>query len=273
MPGSGNADELVFRWAGEDDKSTWISAAKIRPGNTIIVPACIGGVDQFGWNPNAKPATDVADEAAASFAGRRFVVRVAPGLLKNPADEIQFSQALASADTHHWEALRDAVKGVGLPDALAKNLDKLDLAKGKKRRNKVEVYTELYGNEDGCPRGVVFVAPFGIDVSKSEEAEECGCSNATEDDIAGSLPGFTLSLERHSKDIEEMIERFLKRIWQVCRRTVSQTSNWLPICTMRAKPIRAFRPGWLMATRWDRTRIPPMRFSLNRRAPFRAMPR
>lgn len=210
LPGSGNSEELVFRWAGEDDKSSWIGAAKIRPGNTIIVPASIGGVDQFGWNPNAKPATDVADEAAASFAGRRFVVRVAPGLLQNPDDEIQLSQALASADTHHWEALRDAVKGVGLPDALAKNLDKLDLAEGKKRRNKVEVYTELYGIEDGCPRGVVFVAPFGIDVSKSEEAEECGCSNATEDDIAGSLPGFTLSLERHSKDIEEMIERFAK---------------------------------------------------------------
>lgn len=214
LPENVSTRGLVFRWAGDDDRSSWIDPAKIRPGNTIVIPASYGGVDQFGWNPDAKPAIDVADKAAAPFAGRRFVVRVAPGLLKNPADDAQLSRAIESAETRQWEALRDAVKSVGLPDTLAEGLDRLESAKGTKRKNRVQAYTDLYGDEDGCPRGVVFVAPFGIETPKNEEAEEGseegGSSNATEDDIAGSLPGFALSLERHSNDVEAMVERFVR---------------------------------------------------------------
>jgi CRISPR-associated endonuclease/helicase Cas3 len=113
-------------------------------------------------------------------------------------------------DSWQWQALRDGVKSVGLPDTVAANLDKLNLAKRRKQKRAVEVYTDLYGYEEGCPRGLVFVAPFGIESDQNQRAEEGGSPNATEDDFAGSLPGFTLTLERHSTEVERMAEQFAK---------------------------------------------------------------
>jgi CRISPR-associated endonuclease/helicase Cas3 len=200
----------VFRWAGDDDRSIWIAPAEIRPGDTIIAPAGYGGVDEYGWNPKATPAKDVADAAAMPFAEQRFVVRVAPGLLKSHSDEPRLAQVIESVGSRQWQALRDGVQAVGLPDPVAANLGKLNLAKRGKRKSAVEVYTDVYGDKDDCPRGVVFVAPFGIENDQIQSGEEGGSPNATEDDFAGSLPGFTLTLERHSAEVERMAEQFAK---------------------------------------------------------------
>jgi CRISPR-associated endonuclease/helicase Cas3 len=207
---SGSDKGLVFRWAGDDDRSIWIAPAEIRPGDIIVAPASYGGVDEYGWNPKARSAEDVADAAAIPFAEQRFAVRVAPGLLKSRSDEPQLAQIIESVDSRQWQALRDSVKAVGLPDAVAANLDKLSLAKRRKRRSAVEVYTDVYGDEGGCPRGVVFVAAFGIESNQNQRAEEGGSPNATEDDFAGSLPGFALTLEQHSTEVERMAEQSAK---------------------------------------------------------------
>src|SRR6185437_9973755 len=37
-------NHLVFRWAGDDDRSKWIAPSLIRPGDTIVLPASYGGV-------------------------------------------------------------------------------------------------------------------------------------------------------------------------------------------------------------------------------------
>src|SRR5262249_24470678 len=79
--GSPSKDRSVFRWKGDDDRSIWILPNEIRSGDTIIVPAAYGGLDEFGWSPDAEEVIDAADKAAQPFSGHRFVVRVAPGLL------------------------------------------------------------------------------------------------------------------------------------------------------------------------------------------------
>jgi CRISPR-associated endonuclease/helicase Cas3 len=201
-------NRMVFRWAGDDDHSTWIEPSEIRPGDTIIVPASYGGVDEYGWNPTAESATDVADKAAEPFATRRFVVRIAPGLLNDISLETRLSQVIASEGTPQWQSLREAIKRIDLPNSIVENLYKLDSAKGKKGRNKVEVHTDLYGTQDGCPRGVVFVAPFGIAAGSTGVPEEGGGFGTTEDDISGSLPGFALPLKQHCEMVERMAERF-----------------------------------------------------------------
>ena len=201
-------DQLVFRWAGDDERSNWIKSSEIRAGDTIVVPASYGGVDQYGWNPVAKPATDVADKAAEPFAVRRFVVRVAPGLLKDVSDETNLAQAIASDGARQWQVLREAVTEIGLPDSIVVDLGKLDSAKGKKGRNKIEVYTDVYGTQDGCPRGLVFVAPFGIALGSTGTAEEGGGFGTTEDDISGSLSSFALPLKQHCESVEGTAERF-----------------------------------------------------------------
>ena len=203
---SGGAKRRVFRWAGNDERSCWVAPAEIRPGDTIIVPTTYGGVDEFGWNPlcNDK-ATDVWHQAARPFAGRRFAVRVAPGLIDEAISADTLTDALAGAASARWQDLRSALLDLNLPQQIHDDLLALDDAN---RKNSVMAYPDLYGLDNGDhPRGVVFVALFGIN-GRLEHEE--GCPNATEDDFSGSLAGFPCSLERHSVDVEQKATRFAK---------------------------------------------------------------
>lgn len=57
--------------------------AGIRPGDTIVVPACYGGCDRFGWHPESKAVVDdIADLAAAPYRERRLRVRLHEALWK-----------------------------------------------------------------------------------------------------------------------------------------------------------------------------------------------
>ena len=200
----GGRAQKLFRWTGDKDSSSWIRPNEIHPGDTLVIPAACGGIDEYGWKPDAPgPVEDVGHRAAEPFASRRLAVRVAPGLLEKIDDEALLAQAIANSDTRHWKDLRDAVKAIGLPEAVTEALNSLDFAKGR-----VEIYTDLYGeDEQGRSRGVVFLAPSGIRGSKEGEKDSSG---STEDDLVGSLPGFTLSLQQHSADVERMAERFAK---------------------------------------------------------------
>lgn len=195
----------VYRWNGNTERSRWVDPAELRPGDTVIVPAHHGGVDAFGWNPGSKaPATDVARKAADPFAGRRFAVRVAPGLVGDSVSSEALANALAGAASARWQDLRAALTELDLPEDLLRDLAALDRAN---RRRSVAAYLDLYGSDDGRPRGLVFAAPFGI---KGERTEEDGRPSATEDDTSGSLAGFPLSLSEHSKDVERQAEAFAK---------------------------------------------------------------
>ena len=113
-----NRANKVFRWTGAMESSAWIQYNQIRSGDTLIAPAIYGGVDEYGWNPDpdspkaardvaAEAARDVAAEAARPYAGSRFAVRVAPGLLNDPADTVALAQAISATRTRHWKTLRN----------------------------------------------------------------------------------------------------------------------------------------------------------------------
>jgi len=196
----------VFRWSGDDDRSRWIDAASVRPGDTIIVPAAYGGVDAFGWDPERRePATDVASAASMPFAARRFAVRVGPGLLGDERSETAVAEALAQAASQRWQDLRAALLALGLPEAIRQDLDRLNTA-----RRSVAVFAslDLYGSDEaGRPRGVMFVAPSGLRLAGGGVV---ALSSTTEDDASGSLAGFGLSLAEHSHDVAEKAERFAR---------------------------------------------------------------
>src|SRR5262249_40948267 len=44
---SGFRGRKAFRWKGNDERSRWIDPAELRSGDSIIVPARYGGVDEF----------------------------------------------------------------------------------------------------------------------------------------------------------------------------------------------------------------------------------
>ncbi|MHB8303328.1 MAG: type I-G CRISPR-associated helicase/endonuclease Cas3g [Acidobacteriaceae bacterium] len=197
-------EQTVFRWTGDQDSSAWIRPKDIHSGDTLIVAAAYGGIDEYGWKPDSpEPVEDVGHRAAEPFASRRFAVRVGPGLLKRIDDESLLAQALANSDTRRWKYLRDAVNAIALPESIAETLNNLDLANGK-----VEAYTDVYGDdEQGRPRGVVFLAQSGI---KGRTETEDTSTGTTEDDIAGSLSGSQLSLQQHSTDVERTVDQFAK---------------------------------------------------------------
>ena len=191
----------VFRWKGLDERSRWIDSDEIRPGDTIIVPASYGGVDDYGWHPGfTEPAADLAEQAGAGYRGRRFAVRVAPGLLGDTLSPEALSPALAGSRHEPWQVVRDTLTGLALPQERKMLLRLLDDAVGRRGRPAVDVHLDIYGtNADGEPRGVVFVAPSGL--AGGEQAED-GRPNATEDDASGSLYGFAQTLAEHSAQVE-----------------------------------------------------------------------
>lgn len=218
--GEGTARQ-VFRWRGDDERSRWVWPLEITPGDTIVVPARYGGLDRYGWNPHvaaiedaddAHRWIDVADKAGEPLRGRRFAVRVAPGLLAQPAADA-LPDALAAAPTRHWQSLRDAVLELALPDEMRKALTELDSANRRRERREqrtraVIAHDDLYGYDGGRPRGVVFVALFGLEQGAKGEDQAA----TTEDDAAGSMPGFALPLEAHCTDVEWKAEEFARRL-------------------------------------------------------------
>jgi CRISPR-associated endonuclease/helicase Cas3 len=106
-----------------------------------------------------EPAIDVERQSARAFRGRRFAVRVAPGLIDSALDET-LADALARADSHTWRDVRTTLLDLHLPQEIREDLDALLEAN---RPASITAYLDLYGTtDDGRPRGVVFVAPFGI---------------------------------------------------------------------------------------------------------------
>jgi CRISPR-associated endonuclease/helicase Cas3 len=201
------AARRAFRWAGDSDRSDWVAASALRPGDMIVVPASYGGLDEFGWNPTAAAAVaDLGREAAVPFAARRFAVRVAPGAIGPSVGDDALAAALAGAASQRWEDLRESLRDLELPDRIRGDLERL--GRGKPRR-RVVPYLDLYGSDgEARPRGVVFAAPSGINIDPhAQEDEE---PSTTEDDSAGSLPGYPLSLAQHSRDVEGKAEEFAR---------------------------------------------------------------
>jgi CRISPR-associated endonuclease/helicase Cas3 len=198
----------VYRWCGDDDRSRWVTPEEVRPGDTIIVPAIHGGIDQFGWHPvsASQAATDVAEAAAAPFEGSRFTVRVVPELMDSAVSADSLAEALSGAVSLRWDHLRDAVMTLQLPEAVRRRLDALNRARGKQA---VRAHLDLYGTDaEDRPRGVVFSAAFGL---KDGRVEDRAQLPSTEDDAAGSLAGYSLSLAQHSKDVQAVARDFATR--------------------------------------------------------------
>lgn len=199
----------AFRWRGLDERSRWVAAQDLRPGDTVVVPASYGGIDEYGWHPGSTAvATDVAEEAAAGYRGRRFVARVAPGLLGQDVSPDVLATTLASLQHEPWQGLRDALARMALPDERRALLRLLDGARPRRSGGSVEVDLDAYGTTaNGEPRGVLFVAVRGL--VAGDEGEE-GRPNATEDDASGSLSGFAQTLAEHSAEVEAKADAFAR---------------------------------------------------------------
>jgi CRISPR-associated endonuclease/helicase Cas3 len=208
-PGHHGKDRKAFCWKGVDERSRWVKPHDIRLGDTIVVPASYGGVDDHGWHPESTEATtDLADTVACAYRGRRFAVRVAPGLLGDAMSSAALSETLAAVRQEKWQTVCDVLSGLRLPEERKQLLNLLSQACGRRGHSAIDVHFDLYGtNNNDEPRGVVFVAPFGI---KGGLTIEEGRPSATEDDVSGSLYGFAQTLNEHSEEVETKTESFAR---------------------------------------------------------------
>lgn len=219
----GGRGRPVFRYVGaEDERSCAISPGELRDGDLIVVPAEYGGCDQWGWHPAwTQTVKDVAETAALAYCSRRFAVRVTPELLRQQLDpeadgDAAAAKLLSVLATHgeerRTERVLDAIVDIGLPEPLRGNLERLKHCKGRPEHH------FPYGAGDGSPRGIVFVAPFGLrDRGKPDEDSGPATGSiessapATESDDLGSTPGFAQPLLEHSKDVEDWALAFVGR--------------------------------------------------------------
>ena len=69
-------DRAIVRW--RDEKAETVRLRDIQPGDTILIPATLGGLSGDNWNPAAR--ADVVDVAAEAARTRRTIVRLSRAL-------------------------------------------------------------------------------------------------------------------------------------------------------------------------------------------------
>lgn len=223
----------VFRWRGDEEGSTWITADQIKPGDTLVLPSTYGGVDEYGWTgdvrgsqaelDNERPLpADLAEAAAEPYWGRRYVVRLHPALAGEGFSQEKWNHLLSTLSSQPWRSAKNSLDFPGLPAAFRRKLSALLLAK----HGNVQIYPDLYGSDERetstSNRGIVLVAPIGLKQAPPSDALDAatldlafhsgeGVPNSTEDDAYGSSPGFGQSLEEHSREVQMKAEELSVR--------------------------------------------------------------
>jgi CRISPR-associated endonuclease/helicase Cas3 len=197
----------------------------------IVVPSRYGGCDKYGWNPESDAwVADVYEEASVAYDGRRFVVRVAPGLIRQAlvaepesgaADEDEGPEArrrrldakadriVASVRTTlddpgcRARQVAEALADLGLPNRIELRLQRL-LHGARKGRFDLPAYP--YGGEEGDRPGVVLVAPFGLNGA----SDPIGYGDVSTEDNASSFIGYAQPLVEHSGEVRDKILGFAR---------------------------------------------------------------
>ncbi len=87
---------LVLRWRGRKDQEV-VDSRRLKPGDTVVVPAGRGGADAFGWNPEAtEPVADVAESCLADL-----VASYPEDAFRRPELRVRLHPCLVSPDDAH----------------------------------------------------------------------------------------------------------------------------------------------------------------------------
>lgn len=210
LDGSDKRGRPAFRWAGVDDPRTGtVYPDQLRPGDVLVVPTSYGGCDPFGWNPEfEKHVTDVADEVAWPFRGRRHVVRIAKDV----------------ATRKQWGGIREVLADDGTPDndVIERLLDVLpsgsddevmtqpafrSIRKPVKAlldaRGKV-IWRFPYSSEDDGRS--ILLAPHGL---QNQTTAGNGSEPTTEDDVLSYKSRRAVSIDDHTDHVTQRVARFV----------------------------------------------------------------
>lgn len=187
---------LVLRWDGDD--SAVISAATIRPGDTIVVPATRGGIRDGCFDPGATtPVVDLAERASLLARGQP-VLRLHPQVLKQlnlslPVDDVQETR----------RALGILAKEEEQPSWRKLWLDQLARSKSSIIVDADEPWTVLRGKH---------VRPQMLrDLLSADDTVEDGVELTTDEDDSFHA-GRRVTLSDHSDDVERFARDYAERV-------------------------------------------------------------
>jgi CRISPR-associated endonuclease/helicase Cas3 len=202
---------LAFRWAGGEGAP--LTAGRIRPGDTLVVPAARGGCDRWGWAPgDERWVADLTTEAMLRHR-HRLVWRLTPVALRaaaDPEEEVRFTamaELLGRAELAPQDLLTAIPATPGLPERWRRTaaflddeptsialelvrLDETDPARGawlvSRRRLSPKMAEELAG-----------LLVEGDVIDATSNGENIAQEAATEDDLGSFGEATAVLLEDH----------------------------------------------------------------------------
>lgn len=212
-----SAPRPVYRWAGQGHPNTGIVPPRqaLRPGDLIVVPACYGGCDAFGWSPEASaPVQDVADRAAWPYRARRLAVRLHPsrftgakGVWRRVSGVLQRSQDVEGPDL--LEHLVDVLHSESSePDDASADAD-LELTRRSVRalrESRGSLQRVLYGSQPGD--GLILLAARGVHGAARAE----GLAPTTERGSFSQAYGEPVTLDDHGRHVKDLAIDFAKAL-------------------------------------------------------------
>ncbi|WP_184583469.1 type I-G CRISPR-associated helicase/endonuclease Cas3g [Lipingzhangella halophila] len=199
----------VLRYRGRDGIEA-VTAADVRPGDVVVVPAGRGGYDRFGWAPHSTvPVVDVADVAPRRD---QPLVRLHPRLCglapdlsdelhtlmaaTSVADEDQDAEPLAEDYVPHLKAFLAAGEHTGVvthQEALHANLQRLAAASSRK-----QLVAHRLVEDDETPRVVLSTRGGGY--------------VSDEDEVSTSTGEVTRDLEQHQREVARQAAEFARNL-------------------------------------------------------------
>ena len=235
---TGSEGRAALRWAGPDDERTDVvsGAVDLRPGDTLVIPADLGGWDVLGHIPGRTAPSDPDERAgwvasidvaerAYQAAGRRAVLRLDPRLMAGwpagPALEeltnlvgdredptgkkieiraalIALAKALEGDVTYTW--LRDLAK------ALVEDQDATLLA----YPDHPSKSPEDLGHQDEAP-AERYLGGLVLQGSKPllrVDRQGAAYDEATTEDDTASIAAGPIRIDRHSRAVAREVERY-----------------------------------------------------------------
>jgi CRISPR-associated endonuclease/helicase Cas3 len=215
----------ALRWFGPADGRTRpADPDKVRPGDTIVVPANYGGADAFGWNPTSgAPVTDVAEaclvQLVASYPQNafrrprlRFRLRrqLLPSVGEEAADRLRMLLKAAVAvaltdDQGPWPAVQQLLRAIRLrlPDpARIAAVDAVLQATSPPQ-------IRLYPQRDG----LVLIADARVSLPEQEAVpvEEAEGDEQADDEVLLTAGGCPVTLSDHTLAVRDRCIEFARR--------------------------------------------------------------
>lgn len=194
---------VALRWRAED--SAWVRASDIRPGDTLVVPAALGGIRDGSFDPDSKtPVSDVGDLAA--LRGRAIAqLRLGPACLEPWALPPESAADAPSPKPEQTaQELRTQVRdwATSLPGqrpaaSLATDLEWVAFRDALRDRRKLRVAADASGG-----------AVVSVHVEPAQLRDQVEVADAVTEDDDSPFCGVDLSLRQHSSDVRDVARRF-----------------------------------------------------------------